>query len=128
MMRIYLLSLCLLFSFTCNAQSVNSKKKRTTIYTVATAGMDNFPDIMLDVVTDRNPEDDYMNLSVTESHIAARYDAELTDNSGNLIEHYYIRELFTTIPAGNLSEGTYYLRIMDGFDLIKVFIIRKEPQ
>lgn len=66
MMRIYLLSLCLLFSFTCNAQSVNSKKKRTTIYTVATAGMDNFPDIMLDVVTDRNPENDYMNLSVTE--------------------------------------------------------------
>ncbi len=111
------------------SQSGKSKNKKIRVenpYEISVLGVDNQPGISLSAVVYQNPTDNYFELIVNDEQTSLNYEANLYDSSGNLLKHHFIIEMYTIIPIENLSNGTYYLKILNKGELMKIFQIVKK--
>jgi len=113
-------------SFAQTGKSKNKKIRVENPYEIAVLGVDNQPGISLTAVVYQNPTDNYFELIVNDEQTALNYEANLYDISGNLLKHHFIVEMYTIIPIDNLSNGTYYLKISNKGELMKIFQIVKK--
>ena len=119
----------LIFSIGFSSIAQTGKPKKVKIenpYEISVLGVDNEPGISLTAVVYQNPEDNYFELIVNDEETTLSYEANLYDMTGNLLKHNFIVETYTIIPVNNLTQGTYYLKIINNGELLKVFKIVKK--
>jgi len=129
MKNILLLIMALSMAYPSYSQSGKSKNKKIRVenpYEISVLGVDNQPGISLSAVVYQNPTDNYFELIVNDEQTSLNYEANLYDSSGNLLKHHFIIEMYTIIPIENLSNGTYYLKILNKGELMKIFQIVKK--
>jgi len=129
MKNILLLIVTFSLAFPSFSQSGKLKSKKVRIenpYEISILGVDNQPGISLTAVVYQNPEDNYFELIVNDEQTTLSYEANLYDMTGNLLKHNFIVEMYTIIPINNLTNGTYYLKIINKGEVLKIFQIVKK--
>ena len=62
-----------------------------------------------------NPAQDYMNVYMNDAEFYDRkYDLDLYDQQGRIVQHHVIQGRVTQLDLNSLSAGMYYYRIVDG--------------
>ena len=114
------------YSVAQTGKSQNKKAKIENPYEISVLGVDNEPGISLTAVVYQNPEDNYFELIINDEQTTLNYEANLYDMTGNLLMHNFIVEMYTIIPVNNLTKGTYYLKIINKGEILKIFQIVKK--
>jgi hypothetical protein len=113
-------------SFAQKDKSKNKKDKFENPYEISVLGVDNQPGISLTAVVYQNPEENYFELIVNDEQTTLSYEANLYDMTGNLLKHNFIVEVYTIIPVNILTNGIYYLKIINSGEVLKIFQIVKK--
>lgn len=93
-------------------------------YTIATLGLDDFPNISLQIIAYPNTTTTSINLNI-EDLTPDTFDYHLFDSKGDEISSQNINKSDTPISSENLPLATYFLNVSDHIKIIKKFKIIK---
>ncbi len=87
-------------------------------------GIDEFPQIQLEMLAYPNPTRSTLNLKIDGEHMSGLY-FELYSVSGQLVSMARIEDVVTEIPMEMLAAGSYMLRVLNADVALKTFSILK---
>jgi hypothetical protein len=92
-------------------------------FEISTLGIDDFPNITLEMTVYPNPTTNFVSLKISE--LSNNLSFQLFDISGKLISNKKISDLETQISFDNLNAAIYLIQIIDNNKTIKTFKIIK---
>jgi hypothetical protein len=93
-------------------------------YEIASLGVDNFPNITLQMVLYPNPTDSFVFLKI-ENYEFQILHSYIYDLNGKLLSNQKINSPKTIIDMNNLPASVYFLNVVDNDNILKVFKIIK---
>lgn len=95
-------------------------------YEISTVGLSDYPSVILQALVYPNPTRFMVTLFISDyENISDKLIATIYDYNGKLIQNIPITESLINIPMETLSAATYFLKISEDKNILKIFKIVK---